>query len=137
MQALPDRVTPAPSLAALQMQNIGWKTGTSPQAGTYKLLVNYYQACAPGTIPYELTITVKGVKVCMARAASPGAALPACVAPPSSVPLTRRCASASMQTVYTGTLTATNLNAYGILPEYHKNEPGFVNSQEYTFTYTS
>ena len=40
-------------------ENITWPSGEAP-AGTYKVLVDYWEACISGTINYVVTVRVKG-----------------------------------------------------------------------------
>jgi hypothetical protein len=47
------------SLDHVRAENITWPAGKAP-AGTYKVLVDYYEACTPGTVNYVVTVNVKG-----------------------------------------------------------------------------
>jgi hypothetical protein len=43
----------------VRAENITWAAGKAP-AGTYKVLVDYYEACTTGTVNYVVTVNVKG-----------------------------------------------------------------------------
>jgi hypothetical protein len=50
---------PSCSLDHVRAENITWATGTAP-SGTYKVLVDYYEACVTGTVNYVVTVNVAG-----------------------------------------------------------------------------
>jgi hypothetical protein len=43
----------------VKAENITWPSGGAP-AGTYKVLVNYFEACTVGTVNYVVTVNVSG-----------------------------------------------------------------------------
>jgi hypothetical protein len=47
------------SLDHVRAENITWPTGKAP-TGTYKVLVDYYQACSAGPVNYVVTVNVTG-----------------------------------------------------------------------------
>lgn len=50
---------PACSLDHVKAENITWPTGKAP-SGTYKVLVDYFEACTTGPVNYVVTVNVKG-----------------------------------------------------------------------------
>lgn len=47
------------SLDHVRAENVTWATGTAP-SGTYRVLLDYWQACVPGTVHYVATVNVAG-----------------------------------------------------------------------------
>lgn len=50
---------PGCALDHKRAENITWASGTAP-AGTYQVLVDYYEACVAGTVNYVVTVNVAG-----------------------------------------------------------------------------